>query len=539
MVSTQLGIEGPFKKGESSYLLSGRLSRIKWLFNQEFSDLENFQFYDLTGKTNFRLNKNNKIYFSFYSGSDLFLTESSGLGWKNLNGSVRWNNLINDNTFINTTLYGSNYEYLLFLDRSEGVKWRSRIGEFGIKTDFSHFINSKQELSFGLNINGRTINPGNIDREDTTRLPEQLIVSVKNNMETAGYFQHEIRGKGKWGIKYGLRASLWTSLGEAFEYSFNELGLAADTTYYEAGSAYHNYLKLEPRVSAGYFLNDNSSIKLSYGRTVQNLHLITNSISPFTSFEVWLPSGPNIRPQLSDQVSLGYYYYLPNTGISLSAESYYKLMQNQIDYEDHASTLLNPTIEGELLFGKVKAYGIELMAKKDEGRLRGLIGYTYARAKSHYNQINGGRTYNAFFDKPHQINANLYYDIGLRVTLASNFTYTSGLPFSSPTSFYIYDDIEVPVYNRKNNDRFPAYHRLDISAKFILNKNLEKNFRHSLTLSVYNVYARENPVFINFNKSINENGGFEVPTNLLDATRITSKTFIYRLTPSISYQFRF
>jgi hypothetical protein len=214
-------------------------------------------------------------------------------------------------------------------------------------------------------------------------------------------------------------------------------------------------------------------------------------------------------------------------------------MRNQIDYADHASTLLNPTIEGELLFGKVKAYGIEIMAEKEEGRLRGLLGYTYSRAKSYYNDINGDRPYPAFFDKPHQINLNLNYDIGLRVTLGSNFTFTSGLPFSSPTSFYKFDDNEVPVYSRKNNDRFPAYHRLDISAKFILNKNLDKNFKHSLTLSVYNVYARENAVFINFNKSINDGGEFEVPTDLLTAERITSKTFIYRLTPSVSYQFRF
>ena len=358
-------------------------------------------------------------------------------------------------------------------------------------------------------------------------------------METAGYIQHEIKGKGKWGFKYGLRASLWTSIGESFEYTFNDNGLAIDTAYYKAGEAYNNYFQVEPRVSTSYFINENSSLKVSYGRAVQNLHLMTNSISPFTSFEVWLPSGPNIKPQISDQVALGYYYYLSNIGISLTAESYYKLMRNQVDYEDHASTLLNPTIEGELLFGRVKAYGIEFLVKKEEGRVRGLAGYTYSRAKSYFDEINGGRPYQAFYDKPHQINLNLNYDIGQRVTLGSNFTFTSGLPFSSPTSFYLYDDNEVPVYSRKNNDRFPAYHRLDISAKFILNKNLDKNFRHSLTVSVYNVYARENPVFINFNKSINENDAFEVPTNLLDATHITSKTFIYRLTPSISYQFKF
>jgi TonB dependent receptor-like, beta-barrel/CarboxypepD_reg-like domain/TonB-dependent Receptor Plug Domain len=537
LVSTQLGIEGPFKKDNSSYILSGRLSRIKWIVKQDNPDLEKFQFYDLTGKTNFRLNKNNRLYFSFYSGSDEFLAENNGLGWTNINGSVRWNNVINAKTFMNFTIYGTNYEYLLYVDRSQNVSWRSRIGELGIKTDFSHFINSNQELSFGLNINGRTINPGNLI--DRNNISEDLIVSVKNNIESVAYFQHEIKTKGNWGFKYGLRASLWTSLGESFEFIFNEDGLATDTLVYETGQIYNNYFQLEPRVTSSYTVGTNSSFKLSYGRSVQNLHLMTNSISPFTSFEVWLPSGPNIKPQLSDQISLGYYYHMPNLGISLNTEAYYKLMRNQIDYEDHASTLLNPTIESELLFGQVKAYGVEFLAKKEEGRLRGLIGYTYSRAKSNFADINDGRIYPAYFDKPHQINANINYDIGLRVTLGTNFTYTSGQTFSSPTSFYLFDDNEVPIYDRKNNDRFPAYHRLDISAKFILNKNLDKNFRHSLTVSIYNVYARKNPIFINFNKSVDESGKFEVATNLLDANRITSRTFIYRLTPSISYQFRF
>jgi TonB-dependent receptor-like protein/carboxypeptidase-like protein len=537
LISTQLGIEGPFKKSSSSYILSGRLSRIKWIVKQDNPDLEKFQFYDLTGKTNFRLNKKNRLYFSFYTGSDQFLTENDGLGWTNTNGSVRWNNVINAKTFMNLTVYGTNYEYLLYVDRKQDVSWRSRIGELGIKADFSHFIKSNQELSFGLNINGRTINPGNLNLQDT--VPKDLIVSVKNNIESVAYIQHEIKTKGNWGFKYGLRASLWTSLGESFEFKFNEAGQATDTLDYENRQIYNNYFQLEPRITSSYAVSTNSSIKLSYGRSVQNLHLMTNSISPFTSFEVWLPSGPNIKPQLSDQISLGYYYNLANLGISLNTEAYYKLMSNQIDYEDHASTLLNPTIESELLFGKVKAYGIELSAKKEEGRLRGLVGYTYSRAKSDFDDINGGRIYPAYFDKPHQINVNINYDFGLRVTLGTNFIYTSGLPFSSPTSFYNFDDNEVPIYARKNNDRFPAYHRLDISAKFILNKNLDRNFRHSLTVSVYNVYARKNPIFINFNKSIDKNGNFEVPANLLAANRVTSRTFIYRLTPSISYQFRF
>ena len=458
------------------------------------------------------------------------------MSWTNINGSIRWNNLINENTFVNTTLYGSNYEYFLHLDRPANQYWRSRIGEFGIKSDFSYFINSDQELAFGININGRTINPGNLNQDN---LADDFIVSVKNNVETAIYFQHEIRINSNWGIKYGIRSSLWTSIGESFEYDFDENGFATDTANYNPGEIYHNYLQLEPRLTAKYSFNDNSALKVSYGRSVQNLHLIANTISPFTSFEVWLPSGPNIKPQQADILSLGYGYYMKNIGISFDIESYYKRMYNQIDYVAHASTLLNPTIESELVFGRTIGYGIEFLAKKEEGRIRGMLGYTISKAKSIFTDINVGNSFNAYSDRPHHVSLNVNYDIGLRITLGSNFTYNSGLPFSSPTSFYIFDGNEVPVYERKNNDRFPDYHRLDISASFVLNKNLDKNFRHSLTLSIYNLYGRENPIFINFNKQTGRDGDFEVPTNLLSASRLTTQTYLYGVTPSISYQFRF
>ena len=537
LVSTQLGIEGPFKKNESSYILSGRLSRIKWLFKQKFPSLEKFQFHDITGKINFKLNPSNKLYFSFYNGADHFFTNLSGIGWTNLNGSIRWNNLINKNTFANTTIYGSNYEYLLFINRATDERWRSRIGEIGIKTDFSHFINSQQELSFGFQFNGRTINPGNLATGSEKQ--DSYIVSVKNDLETIGYLQHEVKTDNKWGFKYGLRASLWTSLGESFEFTFNSKGAATDTLDYKTGQTYHNYFQVEPKLTASYAISDRSSVKASYGRSVQNLHLITNSISPFTSFEVWLPSGPNIEPQQADQLSLGYYKHLPNIGISLEAESYIKYMYNQIDYAAHASTLLNPTIESELLIGNAKAFGIELLGRKAEGRLRGLVGYTYSRVKSQFNEINNGKKFNAFSDRPHHLNLNLNYDLGLRLALGCNFIYTSGTPFSSPSSFYVYDDIEVPIYTDKNNDRFPEYHRLDFSSQFLLNKNPQNKFKHSLTLSVYNVYGRKNPTFINFNKSLKDDGKFEIPGNLLAASRSTSQTYLYGVTPSLSYHFRF
>ena len=537
IISTQLGIEGPFKKRQSSYILSGRFSRIKWIAKIDNPNIEKFNFYDLSGKMNFKLDAKNKLYISFYTGADNFLTKETGLGWSNYNGSIRWNKIINDHTFANTTVYGSNYEYLFYYDRADSVSWRSRIGELGIKTDITHFINSTNEFSWGASLNGRTINPGNLISNN--EVPEEFIVSVKNNIETAGYGQYTFKPNNRWGFKIGMRASLWTSIGESFEFEFDNNNFAIDTLEYSASKAYNNYFQVEPRLTISYLINQNSSVKASYDRSSQNLHLITNSISPFTSFEIWLPSGPNIRPQTADQISFGYYYFISDIGISLQAETYYKELHNQIDYESHASTLLNPTIESELLFGTTKSYGIELLAKKEEGSIRGIIGYTLSTARSKFEELNNGSSFTAYTDRPHNLSLSLSYDIGKKITLGSNFVYTTGIPFSSPTSFYKYDGNEVPVYGVKNNSRLPNYHRLDLSAKFVLNKDLSKKFRHSIILSVYNLYGRKNPIFINFNKSLKGNGDFEVPTNLLTASRLSSQTYIYGFAPSINYQFRF
>jgi outer membrane cobalamin receptor len=339
-------------------------------------------------------------------------------------------------------------------------------------------------------------------------------------------------------VNYGARFSLWSNTGEAFEFVFDENRNPVDTLYYAKGDNYKQYINIEPRLTLNYLLNEHASIKASYARNVQNVHLISNSISPFTSLEVWLPSSINIKPQIANQVSLGYYRSLPRVGTSLTAEAFYKKMEHQIDYTAHAETLLNPLLERELRFGKATAYGVELLAKKDVGRLRGWAGYTYSRVKQKFSDINEGRVYNAFSDRPHQVNLMVAYDISLRWNVGLNWMYSTGAPFSSPISFYSYNGEEVPVYGQKNNDRLPDYHRLDMSATFKLNKNPEKKFRHSISFSVFNLYGRKNSVFINYNKVDAGGGDLFIPANLMDVNRITSHTYIFQFMPSITYNFK-
>ncbi len=537
LISSKLGIEGPFKKETSSFLISARVSRLKWLAHRVGDGITKFNFYDLTGKVNFKLNSKNKILFSFYSGADNYFNTSSAIAWTNTASTFRWNHLISNRLFLNTTLAASSYNYFLYTNVTDNTRWNSHISNVNLKTDFSYFIKPQNQFIFGMGINGYNFNPGNL--QSSQPIPSDIHpLSVKNSVEFVVYGNHEVKLNQHWGLNYGLRLSSWTNTGESFEFVLDQNRNPIDTLFYKQGENYKKYGFVEPRITLTYLLNEKTSFKTNLSRNIQNVHLISNSISPFTSLEVWLPSSINIQPQTSNQVSLGYYQTISELGVSLQAETFYKKMRHQIDYESHAETLLNPLLEAELRFGNAQAYGIEFQLKKDEGRLRGMAGYAYSRAKRKFDEINQGQEFNAFYDRPHQINIMVAYDINLRWNLGMNWNYSTGGPFSSPISFYSLNGLEVPVYGQKNNDRLPDYHRMDVSATVKLNKSPEKKFQHSLTFSVYNLYGRKNVLFVNYNKIELEDGSFKIPSNLVDANRLTTQFFVFGFTPSISYNFK-
>ena len=536
LVSTKIGVEGPIQKDASSFFVSARVSRLKWIAQAINKDVSQFNFYDLTGKMNFRLNPKNHIFFSLYTSGDNYFASNNGISWKNTAATFRWNHLFNDRLFLNTTVAGSNYDYFLQTDVANGTRWNSHISNLNIKTDFSYFMAPQSELTFGLSINGYNFNPGNL--QSNAPLPSVPVLSVRNSSELVLYANHELNLSDHWGLNYGIRLSAWSNSGESFEFIFDENRNPIDTLHYKKGEQYKKYVNIEPRVTLRYLLSERSSLKTSFSRNIQNVHLVTNSISPFTSLEVWLPSSINIKPEAANQFTLGYYRSLQRWGTSLVAETFYKKLTHQIDYESHAETLLNPILESELRFGSTEAYGIELQLKKDAGRLRGWTGYSYSRTQQKFNDLNQGKPFNAFYDRPHQINFVLTYDFNLRWNLGMNWSYSTGTPFSSPTSFYSYHGLEVPIYGQKNNDRLPDYHRLDLSATLRLNKNPENKFKHSLSISVYNFYARKNPVFVNYNKIQEPDGSFKIPSDLLDVTRVTSQFYLFRFSPSVSYNFK-
>lgn len=534
LISTKLGIEGPLQKESSSFLLSGRFSRLKWLFQRVDDRINQFGFHDLTGKVNFKLNSKNHAYFSFYTGSDNYFADNNGIKWTNTAGTIRWTHLYSERLFINTTFSASGYDYFLYTNVSSNQRWNSHISNVNLKSDFSYFIKPENEVSFGLGVNGYTFNPGNV----TTNNVQNSNVSARHSLEFLLYGNQDLKLNSRWGLNYGLRFTSWTNYGEAFEFRFDENHNPVDTLIYPGGESYINFINAEPRLTIQYLIKNESSIKAGYARNVQNVHLISNSISPFTSLEVWLPSSFNIQPQRSNQVTLGYYHLLSTRGISLSGEVFGKIMQNQIDFETHAETLLNPFFESELRFGKARSYGFELMVKKDLGRVRGLAGYTFSRVTRTFPDLNQGRSYNALFDRPHQLNITMSYDLNPRWTFSANWNFLSGAPFSSPVSYYQFNGLEVPVYGQKNNDRLPSYHRLDVTANLKLNKNPENKFKHDLTFSIFNLYGRKNPLFVNYNKEEISYRDFKVPANLLESQYAISQFYLFQVTPCISYNFR-
>ena len=535
-ISTKIGIEGPIRKNASSYLLSGRVSTLKWFFKRVGENIERFNFYDLTGKVNVRINPSNRVFFSLYSGADNYFGSNNGIAWSNTAGTIQWNHLFSDRLFLNTTVAAGAYDYFVYTDVSRDTKWNSHISNLNIKTDFSFFVRPENEITFGAGINGYAFNPGNL--QSNANINALPVLSVKNSAEFAIYANHEIRVGNSLGLNYGLRLSSWSNAGEAFEYVLDENRYPEDTLYFSGGERYSQFINAEPRITISYFLDDYSSVKASFSRNIQNVHLISNSVSPFTSLDVWLPSSFNIRPQSASQVTLGYYRSLRRSGVSISTEAFYKKMWNQIDYESHAELLLNPLLERELRFGDATAYGLELLAKKDEGRLRGWFGYTWSRAKRKFADINEGRMYNAFYDRPHQINVMASYDITMRWKLGASWNYSTGAPYSSPVGFYSYNEEEVPIFGQKNNTRLPDYHRLDVSATYALNRRPSSKFTHNLSLSVFNLYARKNAMFVNYNKVEAPDGTLRIPTNLIDPTRVTSQFYLFRFAPSISYNFK-
>ena len=529
IISTKLNIEAPIQKGKSSFLISGRRTYADALLkasgDKRFQKTQLF-FYDLNLKANYILNDKNRLFLSGYFGRDkLGLKDLFGINWGNTTGTLRWNHIINDRIFSNTSIIYNDYSYKINVDfDSENLTIHSRIQDWNIKEEFQYFANPSNSIRFGFNSTYHTVTPGQIEvGSDSQIIPPKL--QQRYSWENALFASNTWKAADNLNLIYGVRLSSFSVLGKGDFYEFNDDKTVRDTLSYLAGKIVKNYLNVEPRLSANYLFSSSTSVKVSYARNTQNMHLISNSTTSSPT-DKWVPNSNIIRPEISDQVSLGYFRNFKENLYEFSVEGYYKWMQHQIDYKDGADENKNETIETELLFGKGRAYGIEFFLKKKQGRFTGWIGYTLSRSEKQIEGINNNKWYVAKQDRTHDISIVGIYELTKRWDVSATWVYYTGNAVTFPSGKYEVANNVVFYYTERNGYRMPAYHRLDIAATLKLKER--KRFSSELAFSIYNVYARENAYVITFRKDPND-----------DTKTQALQTSLFKLVPSISYNFKF
>jgi len=546
IVSSRLLAEGPIKKGKGSFLLGGRTSYAH-LFLPLF-DIDNIAyFYDLNTKLSYRFNDNNSMFLSGYFGRDVFnVSDSFENTYGNTVVNFRWNHLFSDKLFSNMSLIYSDYYYGLNLDFVE-FEWDSGIQNFNFKYDLKHYVNNNFKLEYGVNSIYYKFNPGDIKPSTPTSGINPFKLTDKYAFENAAYIDAEHKISDRLAVSYGLRLSSFLRLGQdelnVYEDDnpiiFNETlqiyekAPAIGTDNFSRSDVIESFANLEPRFSLAYQINDNSSMKASYNRMTQYLHLLSNTTSP-TPLDVWTPSGKYIEPQILDQVAVGYFRTFKDNQFSLEVESFYKVIQNRIDYVDGADLIANNAIEQVILNGRARAYGLEVLFRKNEGRFKGWLAYTLSKSEQQTEGrtpvetgINNGEWYNTAFDKTHDISLTTSYELNRKWTLSSNFLFQTGQPTTFPNGQYEYNGITIPNYEARNSSRLPTYHRLDLSATYNPNPDSQKRWKGEWVFGIYNIYNRRNAASINFGENRN--------TGVNEATRLA----IFGIIPSVSYNFNF
>jgi hypothetical protein len=546
LISSRVMAEGPIKKEKGSFLVAGR-SSYAHLFLKLTNNDNSAYFYDLNTKLSYKLNENNNLYLSGYFGRDVFSLNNSFVNtYGNTVFNLRWNHLFNDKLFSNFSMIYSDYYYGLTLD-FVGFNWDSGIKNYNFKYDFKHYLNDKTKLFYGANAIYYDFNPGKIEPTNSTSgiNPKQL--DKKYAFEPALYLDVEQQLSDKLSINYGLRYSLFYRLGNQkmntyannqavvfnSEQQIYEKATPTGTVDYGRNETIAKFNNLEPRFSIAYLLNDNQSIKMSYNRMTQYLHLISNTQSP-TPLDVWAPSDQFLKPQILDQIAIGYFSELNDGKYTLEVESFYKKIKNRLDYIDGADLVANNAIEQVVLNGNARAYGLEVLFRKNEGRLNGWASYTLSRSEqqtpgrnSAETGINNGAWYKTGWDKLHNLSITGMYKLNEKWSFSSIFTLQSGQPVTYPNGQYQYQGISIPTYGLRNEDRLPTYHRLDVSATLIPSKNKNRNWQGEWVFGIYNLYSRKNAASISFRQ--NQDSGNN------EAVRLS----IFGIVPSVTYNFKF
>jgi hypothetical protein len=539
LIFSRLALEGPLVKDKASFIVAGRRSYADILAKPFLDDnLEDsrFYFYDLTAKVNYELNQKNRLFLSGYFGRDVF---GSGFlfNWGNATATARWNHIFNDRLFMNLTAYYSDYDYAFGVeedDPDDDFEWNSSIVSYSVKPDLSYYIDQDNTLSFGGQSIYYDFKPAEA-RFASDGQSNDISLPEKFAMENAVYIQNEQSIGARTRVLYGFRISNFNYLGDGVKQTFNDTTPGVRRTLiederFDQNEIIASYFNFEPRASIKYDLTEFSSVKASYNRMAQYLHLISNTIAS-TPIDIWLPTTNNIKPQLADQVALGYFRNFKNNTYEASAELFAKDFQNQVDYIDNADIFFNDELEADLLSGEGRAYGLELFVKKSKGQFTGWVSYTLSRSERKVEGINNGEWYPNRFDRLHNTSVVGNYEWNDKWSFSANFVFSTGTPATFPTNRYEIQGIVIPhnAGDSRNNYRIPSYHRLDLSATLTPRSNADRKWKSEWVFSVYNVYNRRNPFAI----------FFETQENNPRVTQAIRYSVIGNFVPAVSYNFKF
>ncbi|MGV3610266.1 MAG: TonB-dependent receptor [Fluviicola sp.] len=528
LISSKLIVEGPIAKDKASFLVSGRRTYADLFLklSDRFKDNKLF-FYDLNAKVNLRVGKKDRLFLSGYFGRDkLGLGDVFGINWGNATGTLRWNHIINDKWFSNTSFIYSKYDYKISISGGD-VKFdiTSQIQDFNLKQEFQWFPNNRNKLKLGLNVINHGITPGQIDANEESGINVKRLKPT-NSIENAIYITNDYTITENFTMSYGLRGSNLMALASGDEmYTYNPDGSVATTDTWVKNKLLKSYFFVEPRLSFSWQYLKGQSIKAAYARNTQNIHQVSNSTSGSPT-DVWLSSSLNIKPEVSDQVALGWFRNFLDNKLELSTEIYYKWMQNQLDYKNGANEQANERLEGELLSGIGRAYGLEIMLKKKSGKFTGWIGYTLSRTERRIDGINDGKWYLAKQDRTHDLSVVGIYEITPKWSISALFVFYTGNAVTFPSGKYQLDGQTYFIYTQRNGYRMPNYHRLDLGVTW-LRKNTKK-FESSWNFSIYNAYAHENAYSITFRENEDDPSKTEAV-----------QTTLFRIVPAITYNFKF
>ncbi len=528
LISSRLKLEGPIVKDKSSFMISARRTYAdSFLAFSPDSNLNNntLYFYDLNAKTNYQLNDKNTLFLSGYFGRDkLALHKAFGFNWGNATATLRWNHLYNNRLFSNTSLIYSNYNYVIesFLESNE-FKVNSSIKDANLKQDFQYSAGT-HALKFGLNAIHHTISPGKISAGSTSSV-NQTTIQNRKGLELAAYISDEWAVNDKLNLIYGVRLNDFSLLGPGEFKTLDIDGNTVSSKNYTSTAIVKSYFIAEPRVSASYQVNVSASIKASYTRNSQNIHLMSNSTSTSPT-DLYIMNSNNVKPEIADQLAAGYFRNFNNDTYEFSAEIYYKWMQNQIEYRSGTDLRGNQNVEADLLFGKGRAYGMELFLKKRFGKFNGWVGYTLSKTERKFDALNEGNWFFAKQDRTHDISLVGIYKAGKRWTISSTFVYNTGSAVTFPSGKYQINNQSVFYYGTKNGYRMPTYHRMDLAATLEVKPG--KKFQSSWSFSVYNVYNRQNAFSIDFKDDLDDH----TKTQII-------RTTLFGIIPSITWNFKF